>query len=93
MVYLPDADAHGDSASQKNIATKELCDWLKAKLSKGKRPPPEKIIKVYLFNYFLASSNFYCLLIAFANSLDPDQGRHSVGPDLNPNGFTLGLRS
>ena len=25
------------------------------------------------FNSFLASSNFYCMLIIFANSLDPDQ--------------------
>ena len=29
------------------------------------------------------------LLITFANSLDPDQARHSVGPDLSPNCLTL----
>ena len=27
--------------------------------------------------------------ITFANSLDPDQDRRNVGPDLNPNRLTL----
>ena len=27
----------------------------------------------------------YCCLIIFANMLDPDQARHLVGPDLDPN--------
>ena len=31
-----------------------------------------------------------CLLIAFANSLDPDQGQQNVGPDLDPNCLTPG---
>ena len=30
----------------------------------------------------------YCLLITFANSLDPDQDRHNVGPDLDPSCLT-----
>ena len=34
-------------------------------------------------NSFLASGDFYYLLIAFANSLDPGQCRQNVGPDLN----------
>ena len=42
-----------------------------------------------LINSFLVSHNFRCLLITFANSLDPDQDRHSVGPDLEPNYLTL----
>ena len=29
------------------------------------------------------------LLITFANSLDPDQARHNVGPDLDPNCLTF----
>ena len=29
------------------------------------------------------------LLIIFANSLDPDQARHLVGPDKDPNRLTL----
>ena len=35
---------------------------------------------------FLPSSGFYCLLIIFATSLDPDQNRHNVVPDLDLNG-------
>ena len=27
--------------------------------------------------------------MTFANSLDPDQDRHSVGPDLDPNRLTI----
>ena len=30
-----------------------------------------------------------CLLITFANNLDPDQDRQNVGPDLDPNCLTL----
>ena len=40
-----------------------------------------------LINSFLASGNFCRLLITNANSLDPDQDQHFVGPDLNPNLF------
>ena len=36
-----------------------------------------------------ASGAFCLLLITFANSLDPDQDRNSVGPDLDPNDLTL----
>ena len=36
-------------------------------------------------NSFLVCS----LLITFANSLDPDQDRQNVSPDLNPNCLTL----
>ena len=35
--------------------------------------------------YVYARGNFCCLLITFANSLDPDQAGHFVGPDLDPN--------
>ena len=40
-------------------------------------------------NSFLASDNICSLLIAFANSLDPDQDLQNVDPDLDPNGLTL----
>ena len=43
-------------------------------------------ITVYLF---LARGDFCHLLITFANSLDPDQGRQIVGPDLDQNCLTL----
>ena len=36
-------------------------------------------------NSFLASGDFFRLLITFVNSLDPDQDRQKVGPDLDPN--------
>ena len=35
----------------------------------------------------IASGDFYHLLITFANSLDLDQDRRNVGPDLDPNLF------
>ena len=41
------------------------------------------------FNFFLASCKFSHLLVTFANSLDPDQARQNVGPDLDPNRFTV----
>ena len=40
-------------------------------------------------NSFPASGNFCHLLITFANSLDQDQARQNVGPDLGPNCLTL----
>ena len=45
-------------------------------------------ISEYL-NALHASGNFWCLLITYANSLDPDQDRQNVGPDLNPNSLTV----
>ena len=41
------------------------------------------------FNSFPAGSDFCRLLITLANSLDPDQARQNVGPDLDPNCLTL----
>ena len=38
-------------------------------------------------NSFFARGNFCCLLITFANSLDPDHDRQNAGPDLGPNCF------
>ena len=39
-------------------------------------------------NSFLARGVFCHLIITFANSLDPDQDRQNVGPDLDPNSVT-----
>ena len=36
-----------------------------------------------LLNYFSACGIFCCLLIPFANSLNPDQAQQNVGPDLD----------
>ena len=38
-------------------------------------------------NSFPASGDFCRLLITFANSLDPDQARQNVGPELDPKQF------
>ena len=40
------------------------------------------------FNSFPISGHFCCLLITFANSLDPDQAQQNVGPDLDPSYLT-----
>ena len=40
------------------------------------------------FYSFHASGNF-CLLITFANSLDPDQDQQNIGPDLDPKSLKL----
>ena len=45
--------------------------------------------KTVSINSFLASSDFCCLLITFANSLDPDQDLQNVGQDHDPNHLTL----
>ena len=37
-----------------------------------------------------ARGSFSCLLITFANSLDLDQARQIVGPDLDSNCLTIG---
>ena len=49
----------------------------------------QAVIQINVFNSFLASGDFCYLLIIFANSLDPYQDRHSVGPDLGPNCLTF----
>ena len=43
---------------------------------------------IELFNSFPASGD-WCLLITFANSLDPDQAWQNLGCNLNPNCLTL----
>ena len=37
----------------------------------------------------LTSGDFTCLLITFANSLDPDQDRQNVGSELDPICLTI----
>ena len=45
-------------------------------------------IKLVLIIYSLHSSDYFIQLI-FANNLNPDQARHNVGLDLDPNCLTL----
>ena len=61
---------------QTRLDSKLLCQDL------GKGLKYNKNLLDYL-NFFLASGDFYCLLITFANSLDPDQDQQNVGPDLD----------
>ena len=42
----------------------------------------------FVFNSLSTRGDFCCLLKTFANSLDPDQARHNVGPDQDPNCLT-----
>ena len=46
------------------------------------------VIDTLRVNAFLGRSDFCCLLITFANSLDPDLDRQNDGPDLDLNPFT-----
>ena len=46
-------------------------------------------IRMSSLKLFPPSGDFYRLLLTFANSLDPDQARQNVGPDLDPNCLTL----
>ena len=44
----------------------------------------------FVFNSLPARGTFGCLLITFANRLDPDQARQNVRPDLDPSCLTFG---
>ena len=44
----------------------------------------------FVFNSLSLRGTFFCLLMAFANILDPDQARQNVGPDLDPICLTPG---
>ena len=45
----------------------------------------EQVTRILIFTSLPASGKICRLLIIFANSLDPDQDRQNVGPDLDPN--------
>ena len=40
-------------------------------------------------NIFFFLRVIFCLIIFFHNRLEPDEGFHIVGPDLDPNCWTL----
>ena len=44
--------------------------------------------RINSFHAAIYDLNFCCLLITFANSLDPDQDGQNIGPDLDPNSLT-----
>ena len=47
------------------------------------------VISALRVNFVSPSDNFCHLLTSFANSLDADQARQDVGPDLDPNYLIL----
>ena len=55
---------------------------------KQTKPFQTKNIGSIRVNAFFAIGNFCRLLIASANSLDPDQDQQDMGPDLNQNRLT-----
>ena len=61
------------------------------KISEAMTSFEDHIEKVAFENCHLlpVSSDLNCLLITSPNSLDPDQARQNVGPDLCPNSLTL----
>ena len=50
----------------------------------------QKVVSIscFVFNSLPARGDSCCLLITFANSLDPNQAQQNVGPDLDPNCLT-----
>ena len=72
--------SHDGSKSMKKLHL--LNNW-KSKLDRALKRAQDAL------NYYLSSSYFCRLLITFANSLNPDQDRQEVGPDLDPNWLTL----
>ena len=59
---------------------------LKGNLSTAISPTVPQTPEI-IISSFPSSDNLSCLLIAFENSLDPDQARQFVWPDLGPNLF------
>ena len=88
MYVLPKAEAHFLLQRQRD----QIKTWLASSDIKDKRMLIEsrKLIEtVSKINTFFDSGHFCRLLIIFANSFDPGQDRHNVGPDLDPNRLTL----
>ena len=52
------------------------------------RGAPELFLMAH-FNYLPARHHFCRLLLIFATSIDPDQARRNIRPDLDPNCLTL----
>ena len=47
------------------------------------------MVLLSLIKSFFNIVSWCCLLISFANSLEPDQAGYNVGPDLGPNCLIL----
>ena len=81
-----------------NIRVKSGSEFVVANtLAKWKKLEPNEIqgfsqkvvlTSCFVFNCLTARCDICCLLKTFANSLDLDQARRNVGPDLDPNCLT-----
>ena len=63
------------------VVANTLAKWKKLEPNENNQGFSQKVSRS-CFNLALC---LLCLLITFANSLDPDQARQNVGPDLDPN--------
>ena len=72
------------------VVANTLAKW--KKLEPNEFNFSQKIVSTscFVFNFLPTSDDICCLLITFANSLDPDQAQQNVGPDLDPNCLTPG---
>ena len=71
------------------IVANTLAKWKKLELNEVdiSQGFSQKVVSIMcsVFNSLPASGDLCYLLITFSNSLDPDQARQNVGPDLDPN--------
>ena len=74
------------------VVANTLAKWkkLEPNITNSSQGFSQKVVSTScsVFNSSPASGDFCCLLITFANSLDPDQARQNVGPDLDSNCLT-----
>ena len=76
------------------VVANTLAKWKKLEPNKinFSRGFSQKVVSTscFVFNSLSTRGNLCCLLITFANSLDPDPARKNVGPELDPNCLTSG---
>ena len=74
------------------VAANTLAKWKKigANVINFSQGFSQKVVSTscFVFNSLATRGDSCCLLITFANSLEQDQARQNVGPDLNPNCLT-----
>ena len=77
-----------NNSRSKFVVANTLAKWKKVEPNEinFSRGFSQKVVSTscFVFNSLSARDDFCCLLITFANSLDPDQARQYVGPDLDP---------
>ena len=86
------SDPYRVNPASKFVVANTLAKWKKLEANKINfcQDFSQKVVSTscFVFNYLPTRDDFCCLLITFANSSDPDENRHNVGPDLDPNCLT-----